>query len=306
MSTGHAKTWLTQTPELHGEAQFARPNGSSAFARRSRSPNPTALLLSVIITGALIGILLLVSGVTDRVRPVTETLVMVPLAQISADDADLPTEKPVDQPEVFADSADEAAPSSRPRTVTPAPALPVAPPAAINLAPVVPHVPVSGEGLETLSGATSEGDLAQGPIGRGGNGGDGVAGDGSGGAGSGKGKGSKLIASWAPSMDFSQNHRFYPPEARKAGVEGTVLLDCYVLPRDRVRDCKLVAEKPSGYGFGESALKTERGFRVRIHNQAGRRFYHRRVNVISYFVLPESESRRASAESKTGDDKVAP
>jgi hypothetical protein len=116
MSTGRVKTWLTQTPELHGEAKFARPNGSSAFARRSRSPNPTALLFSVIISGALIGMLLLVSGVTDRVRPVTDTLVVVPLTQISADDTDLPKEKPVDQPEVFADSAGRALSPQHPRS----------------------------------------------------------------------------------------------------------------------------------------------------------------------------------------------
>lgn len=299
------KSWLALTPDWYGEAISARPNSSAGFARRKRSPNPTSLLFSVILTGTLMGMMLLVSGVPDRVRPAAEALVVIPFAQISADDSDLPEEKPVEQPEVFADSAEEAAPSSRPRTVTPAPALPVVPPAAINLAPQLPQVPVTGEGLKAIGEANSNGDLAQGPTGRGGHGGDGVAGDGSGGAGSGKGAGSKLIASWAPSMDFSQNYRYYPPEARRARIEGAVLLDCFVLARDRVRDCNLVAEKPSGYGFGKAALKSERGLRIRIHNQAGRRIYNQRVNVISYFVLPESETAADTVESKTEDDEAS-
>lgn len=306
MSTGRYKPWFKLTPDRHGEVIPARPNGSAGFARRKRNPNPTALLFSLILTGALIGMMLLVSGVANRVQPVEEALVLIPLAQISDDDSELPKEKPVDQPEVFADSADEAAPSSRPRTVAPAPALPVLPPATFNLAPVLPQVPVTGEGLKPIGEATSEGDLVQGPVGRGGKGGNGVAGDGSGGAGRGKGEGSKLIASWAPSMDFSQNHRYYPPEARRAGIEGAVLLDCFVLRRDRVRDCKLVAEKPSGYGFGKAALQTERGLRVRIHNQAGRRLYNQRVSVISYFSLSESEAREATVESEKEDDRALP
>jgi hypothetical protein len=268
---------------------------------RKRSPNPAALLLSVTITGAFIGAMFLLSGVAERVLPAREALTMIALAQIPADDSDPPKEKPVDQPEIFADSAEEASPSSRPRTIAPAPAISVLVPTAIDLAPVVPQMPVPDVGLKPIGEATSEGDLAQGPVGLGGIGGDGVAGDGSGGAGSGKGQGSKLIASWAPSMDFSQNHRYYPPAALREGIEGAVLLDCFVLPRDRVRDCKLLAEKPSGYDFGKAALRTEAGLRIRVRNQAGRRIYNQRVNVISYFVLPKSEARKTTAESKTED-----
>jgi len=293
MHTGLHRPELTITPYQRSGAV------SAGFVDRRRSPNPAALLLSVITTGAFIGAMFLLSGVAERVRPAQEALTMIALAPILPDDSDPPKEKPVDQPEVFADSPEEASPSSRPRTIAPAPALPVLLPTAIDLAPVVPQVPVPDVGLRPIGEPNSEGDLAQGPVGAGGAGGDGIAGNGSGGAGTGMGKGSKLIASWAPSMDFSQNHRYYPPAARKAGIEGAVLLDCFVLPRDRVRDCKLVEERPAGYGFGKAALRTEPGLRIRVRNQAGRRIYNERVNVISYFVLPKSDDRKAKAESKT-------
>ena len=279
MNTGLHRPELTITPYQHSGAV------SAGFVGRKRSPNPAALLLSVIITGAFIGAMFLLSGVAERVRPAQEALTVIALAPILPDVSDPP--------------------SSRPRTIAPAPALPVLLPTAIDLAPVVPQVPVPDVGLKPIGEPNSNGDLAQGPVGAGGAGGDGVAGNGSGGAGSGMGKGSKLIASWAPSMDFSQNHRYYPPAARRAGIEGAVLLDCFVLPRDRVQDCKVLAEKPSGYGFGEAALRTEPGLRIRVHNQAGRRIYNQQVNVISYFVLPKSDDRKAKAESKTEDGTEA-
>lgn len=259
------------------------------------------------VTAALIGMLLLVSGVADRVRPVAETLTIVTLAEVSHDARTLPEDVPIDQPEVFADSPDEAAPSSRPRTSAPAPALAVVPPVAIDLAvEQQPQVLQTGDGPEAIAGANSQGDLAQGRLGRGGAGGDGLGGNGSGGVGSGKGEGSRLIASWAPSMDFSQNYRFYPLEARLAGIEGTAWLNCFVLSRDRVRDCKLVAERPSGYGFGEAALKTQKGLRVRVHTQSGRRVYNKWVIIESFFVLPQSQTGEARAEDEDAPAKPAP
>lgn len=285
----------------------ASSNGSEGFVCRKRTTNPAALLFSLLVTAALIGMMLLVSGVADRVRPVAETLSIFTFTEVSDDNSKLPDAVPVNQPEVFADSPDEAAPSSRPRTRSPAPALPVVPPVAIDLAvEQQPQVPQTGEGLEAIAGANSKGDLAQGPLGRGGAGGDGLGGNGSGGVGSGKGEGSRLIASWAPGMDFSQNYRFYPLEARLAGIEGTAWLNCFVLPRDRVRDCKLVAERPSGHGFGKAALKTEKGLRVRVHTQSGRRIYNKWVIIESFFVLPPSEAGGARAEREGAPATAVP
>jgi protein TonB len=306
MSTSRDRLQFVTAPDWPGGAIYASANPSAGFVTRKRSPNPSALLFSVIITGAFFGALFLLSGAADEVRPADDALTVIALAQINEDERDPPKEKPVDQPEVIAESEDEASPSSRPRTIAPAPALPALVPAPINLPPVAVQVPVASEDQKVVGEATSKGDLAQGPVGAGGAGGDGVAGNGSGGAGSDEGEGSELFASWAPSMDFSLAHRYYPQKALRARIEGVVLLDCVVLRRDRVRDCRLVHEKPTGYGFGQAALQTERGMRLRAHNQAGKRVYDRRVNVVSYFVLAKPGGRKAAAESTAEDSQAQP
>jgi TonB family protein len=285
-------------PKPYSVTRPASRNGSEGFVCHKRGANPTALVFSLLVTAALLGMMLLVSGMADRVRPVTGTLMVFSVEQILPDASKPPKEKPVNQPEVYAVSREEAAPSSRQLTVAPAPALPVIPLPAINLASTeVPEVPVTGERLRVIAGADSKGDQWQGALGLGGQGGNGIAGNGRGGAGNGTGSGSQLIASWAPSMDFSQNDPYYPRAARLAKIEGTAWLNCFVLRFDRVRDCKLIAESPSGYGFGKAALKASKGFRVQVHNQSGRRMYNEWVTVKSNFVLPESEATQAANEA---------
>lgn len=277
------------------------PRRDSGMMPRRPGPHPAALLLSLLATGSLFGLMLLVSVAGERERPISDAIVLFSAIQTTAEESERPEEEPVEQREVIADSPEEAAPSSRLLTLAPAPALATVPPAAIELVQLEkPRVHISQESLTSLIGGKSRGSLAQGPPGTGGNSGDGVAGDGSGGSGSGNGSGSRLIASWAPSMDFSQNHRHYPQEARLAGIEGAVWLKCFVLRRDRVRDCQLVAESPLGHGFGEAALKTEKGLRVRVHNQAGRRVYNEWVVVETNFRPTNTNIRQADSETDVG------
>lgn len=266
----------------------ARP--SQGFAHRKRAADPAAFFLSLLLTAALIGLMLLMSGFADGARPMVERLAVFSLTQISTDDRKRRKEKPVDQPEVFADSPEEASPSSRPLAAAPAPALPDIPVPEHKLAATdVPATPDPGEGKTIAGEADSEGDQSQGPVGPRGQGGTGIAGNGSGGAGNGTGTGSRLIASWAPDMDFSALDRFYPKDARLAKIEGTVLMSCFVLRLDRVKDCKLIGESPEGHGFGRAAMRARSDFRIQVHNQAGRRIYNEWVIVRSHFRLSAVE-----------------
>jgi len=286
--TGFGKTPFSSRMPARDDVSPASPPFVGGFARNRSRPRPLALLFALLVSGGLFGLMLFVSVGNERASPFQETPVLFSAKHFPAQDSAKPEEEPVQQEEVFADSPEEAAPASRPRTLAPAPSLPVMPPPAIDLVTLErPQVQISGEGLNTIIAEKSEGNDRLGSPGRGGKGGDGIAGDGSGGAGEGKGSGSQLIASWAPQMDFSLNYRYYPPRARREGVEGVVLLECFVLRRDRVRDCTLVGEKPAGYGFGKAALRTERGMRVRVHNQAGRRIYDEWVMIKTFFHLPE-------------------
>jgi hypothetical protein len=277
--------------------------GSKGFVQLERRTKITAFLFALMTTAMLIGATVLVSAMRDRASPIEETFFLVPLPRVAIEERKLPEQQPVEQAEVLENSLDEAAPSSLPRTVAPAPALPVVPPNPFDLAEnQLQPVPNAGVGREAFGKGSSQGNQAEGPIGRGGTGGDGLGGNGKGGAGNGKGKGSELIASWAPGMDFSQNYRFYPRKALRARIEGVAWLRCFVLRRDRVRDCRLVAEEPAGHGFGQAALKTERQLRVRVHNQSGRRIYNEWVTVRSFFVLPKLEARSAEPEQEDEAD----
>ncbi len=130
-------------------------------------------------------------------------------------------------------------------------------------------------------------------------GGAGTSGAGSGGTGGGGNGGRKLFASWAPSMDFSRDGRYYPPAARAARVEGVAWLRCLVIRNDRVRDCTLVGEDPKGFGFGAAALKTVPGLRLRLHDERGKRVYDDWAAVTSTFtldILPEYREARTETE----------
>lgn len=281
---------------------FVLPVRQDSFAERKRRANPAALVLSVSITSALMSLLLFLSGTTDRLPQTAEALALFAVTPDPPAPPPPPEERPVDQPEIMSQSAEDSAPSSRPRTLGPAPALPVIPPVRIDLVPVpVPEVPIADEGLQVMLGGNSKGDLAEGPAGRGGQGGNGIAGDGKGVAGMGKGTGTRLIASWAPGMDLTQTARFYPPAARRARIEGVVLLECFVLSRDRVRHCRVLSEKPAGFGFGEAALRIERGLRVRLHTLAGERVYNRWARIDWYFVLGQNEATETFADEGKGE-----
>lgn len=285
--------------------------GSPSFVRRKRRANPAALLVSVLVTSGLLGLMLLVSGVADRVRPAVEAMVVVPLTQVPAEEREepmnRPLEEPVDQPEVTADSPEEASPASREQTVAPAPALPDLPLPDNTLAETrLPETPIPGAAPTVMPGADSDGDQPQGVLGSGGQGGDGIAGNGSGGTGNGDGTGNRLIASWAPDMDFSLLNYYYPKAALKARIEGTALLNCYVPRFGLVRECKLISESPEGYRFGKAALRSRQSFRIRVHNQAGRRIYNEWVKVRAHFILPEPPASGAAPEGTTENDRASP
>lgn len=295
------ETPLPAIPEPHRLTLAAFAYGSAGFVRRKRRASPAALLVSMLITAALLSLMLLVPGVTVRVRPVVDAMVVISLKQdAAAAPKQLKEEQPVDQPEVYADSPEEASPSSRELAVAPSPKLPEKPLPDIQLSKTpLQQTPITGHKPTVMPGANSNGDQPQGALGFGGRSGNGIDGDGSGGAGGGKGEGSKLIASWAPNMDFSLLNYYYPRRALNAKIEGAVWLSCFVPRFRQIRECKLLAESPTGYGFGKAALRARRSFRVEVHNQSGRRVYNEWVTIRSHFILPEPET--SEAEIETGD-----
>lgn len=66
---------------------------------------------------------------------------------------------------------------------------------------------------------------------------------------------------WLQRPDGRDFARHYPPRALDRGQEGRVTLDCIVNADGRI-SCTVTAEEPSGWGFGEAAIRISRSFRM--------------------------------------------
>ncbi len=72
--------------------------------------------------------------------------------------------------------------------------------------------------------------------------------------------------------------RYYPERALERGQEGRVNLACIVAADGRI-SCSVTSEDPSGWGFGEAALRISRHFRMSPQTRDGVATSGGRVNV---------------------------
>jgi len=68
------------------------------------------------------------------------------------------------------------------------------------------------------------------------------------------------------SQDFN---RYYPSRAMEREQEGRVMLDCLVSADGRIA-CSVISEDPTGWGFGEAAIRISRNFRAAAQTSDGR------------------------------------
>ncbi len=78
--------------------------------------------------------------------------------------------------------------------------------------------------------------------------------------------------------------RHYPPRALEREREGRVVLDCVVGADGRI-GCAVAEEDPSGWGFGEAAVRISRSFRMSPQTVDGRPTDGGRVRVPIAFRL---------------------
>jgi protein TonB len=67
-------------------------------------------------------------------------------------------------------------------------------------------------------------------------------------------------------QDFS---RYYPPRAMERNQEGHVQLRCTVSADGRIA-CAVISEDPSGWGFGDAAIRISHSFRMAAQTADGR------------------------------------
>lgn len=281
------------------------PIASTIAGRRwgaSAGEKRTALVLSVALTSAMFGVLLLASVSTIMAAPVRQVLVAFDAPMVEPEpeqQTGIQAPKPV-AAAIHAPGTPDSAPAPRPAATPPSPVR--VPIMAIDLAQRA--LPIETIAVPLASVSDQAAGVSQ-VVGDGGSG-NGSNGAGSGGSGS-SGAGRKLFISWAPSMDFSRDNRYYPQAARAARVEGVAWLRCLVIRNDRVRDCTLVGEEPQGYGFGAAALRTVPGLRLRLHDERGQRVYDDWAIVTSTFTLDDlRELRHAQRESESSAPEPEP
>lgn len=80
--------------------------------------------------------------------------------------------------------------------------------------------------------------------------------------------------------------RHYPSRAMDREQEGRVVLDCLVGADGRIA-CSVSSEDPSGWGFGEAALRISRSFQMAAQTSSGQPTSGGRIRVPITFRLPE-------------------
>jgi protein TonB len=73
---------------------------------------------------------------------------------------------------------------------------------------------------------------------------------------------------WLERPSARDYSRFYPSRANDRGQAGTVVLDCAVAADGNI-SCSVISEDPSGWGFGEAAMRMSRLFRAAAQNSQG-------------------------------------
>ena len=82
----------------------------------------------------------------------------------------------------------------------------------------------------------------------------------------------------------------YPVGAQRRNVSGRAEMACQVHADGRLHDCKVVAEEPAGFGFGDATLRLARDFQIRPGSTPGA-LEGAKINIPVQFVLADGVIR---------------
>jgi TonB family protein len=85
--------------------------------------------------------------------------------------------------------------------------------------------------------------------------------------------------------DFVRN---YPPKAVQLGIDATVIVQCDLEFSGHVSMCKLVSERPAGWGFGDAALKMVTSFKAKPLTADGKPVAGQQVKIPIGFRVVQS------------------
>jgi TonB family protein len=79
---------------------------------------------------------------------------------------------------------------------------------------------------------------------------------------------------------------FYPKAAARADLAGRAVISCQVNAAGALTDCKVIAETPTGAGFGEAAIRMSDLFKMRPQTKDGHAVDGGTVRIPMNFSLP--------------------
>jgi TonB family protein len=94
----------------------------------------------------------------------------------------------------------------------------------------------------------------------------------------------------------------YPAAALNAGVTGVVMVACTVTETRELRDCRAARETPTGWGFGEAAVRMHQNVRVPPATPSGPAFF-----TVPFCMSPEScDAQTAISEGWRREMRMQP
>ena len=105
-----------------------------------------------------------------------------------------------------------------------------------------------------------------------------------------------IAADWERKPTGAEFGSYYPDRAMRQGVSGAATIACVVRASGALRDCRLVAETPPGYGFGDAAMRLSSLFKMRPQTMDGVPVEGGEVRIPINFGLP-SEGQLGDADS---------
>ena len=94
-------------------------------------------------------------------------------------------------------------------------------------------------------------------------------------------------ADWLKKPNGDDLAKYYPDRALRLNVDGKATIHCTVNSRGTLDACSVTSEEPDNQGFGDSALKLSKLFKMRPQTKDGAPVDGGQINIPIVFKIPK-------------------